>query len=94
MSRRLFRFVVILPFLFLSGKTQAQRTPHPASIPLQINGQVRYAQGGRPAELVLVGLWYLDAVGMLASAGNRLLLKQGMPTESQILFWDRCLIPL
>ena len=56
MSRRLFRFVVILPFLFLSGKTQAQRTPHPASIPLQINGQVRYAQVGRPAELVLVRL--------------------------------------
>jgi len=56
MSRRLFRFVVILPFLFLSGKTQAQRTPHPASIPLQINGQIRYAQGGRPAELVLVRL--------------------------------------
>ena len=56
MSRRLFHFVAIIPFLFLCSNTQAQRTPHPASIPLQINGQVRYAQGGRPAELVLVRL--------------------------------------
>ena len=56
MSRRLFHFVAIVPFLFLCSNTQAQRTPHPASIPLQINGQVRYAQGGRPAELVLVRL--------------------------------------
>jgi len=56
MSRRLFRFVAIISFLFFCSNAQAQRTPHPASIPLQINGQVRYAQGGRPAELVLVRL--------------------------------------
>jgi SAM-dependent methyltransferase len=37
---------------------------------------------------------YLDSVGMLASAGNRLLLKAAMPTERQILAWDRLLVPV
>ncbi len=36
---------------------------------------------------------YLDSAGMLASAGNRLLLKSAMPTEQQILAWDRLLVP-
>jgi hypothetical protein len=37
---------------------------------------------------------YLDAAGLLASAGNRLLLRQSMPTERQILAWDRLMIPI
>jgi hypothetical protein len=37
---------------------------------------------------------YLDSAGMLASSGNRLLLKQSMPTLRQILFWDRYLVPV
>jgi SAM-dependent methyltransferase len=37
--------------------------------------------------------WYLDACGFFASAANRLLLRQAMPTLSQILFWDRVLVP-
>lgn len=37
--------------------------------------------------------WYLDACGLFASAANRLLLRQAMPTLSQILFWDRVLVP-
>ena len=39
-------------------------------------------------------LIYLDSVGLLASAGNRLLLRQSMPTERQILAWDRLMIPV
>jgi len=39
-------------------------------------------------------LVYLDAAGMLASAGNRLLLRSAMPTERQILTWDRLLVPV
>lgn len=39
-------------------------------------------------------LAYLDAAGMLASAGNRLLLRSAMPTERQILTWDRMLVPV
>jgi SAM-dependent methyltransferase len=37
-------------------------------------------------------LRYLDAVGMLASTGNRLLLKQSSPSPAQIALWDRALV--
>jgi len=37
---------------------------------------------------------YLDAAGVLASLGNRLLLRQSMPTQKQILTWDRMLVPV
>ena len=47
-----------------------------------------------PPPLRLERLMYLDSVGMLASAGNRLLLRQSMPTEAQLRFWDSTLVPL
>jgi len=47
-----------------------------------------------PASLEPVSLRYLDSVGLFASLGNRMLLRQSMPTEDQILFWDRVLIPV
>jgi hypothetical protein len=47
----------------------------------------------RPPGTVLEKLIYLDSLGLLASAGNRLLLRSAMPTERQILFWDRWLVP-
>ncbi len=47
-----------------------------------------------PASFRVEKLVYLDAAGMLASAGNRLLLQRAMPTERQILTWDRLLVPL
>ena len=31
---------------------------------------------------------------MLASLGNRLLLKSAHPTVGQIQFWDKCLVPI
>jgi len=46
-----------------------------------------------PAELRESKVIYLDAAGLIASAANRLLLRQSMPTERQILTWDRLLIP-
>jgi 2-polyprenyl-3-methyl-5-hydroxy-6-metoxy-1,4-benzoquinol methylase len=46
-----------------------------------------------PAGLELRRLFYLDAVGMLLSLGNRLLLKSGSPTPAQIALWDRLFIP-
>jgi 2-polyprenyl-3-methyl-5-hydroxy-6-metoxy-1,4-benzoquinol methylase len=45
-----------------------------------------------PTGARLVELYYLDAVGLLASTANRLLLHQSMPTISQIQFWDRWLV--
>jgi hypothetical protein len=47
-----------------------------------------------PPGLRLVRLRYLDAVGMLASLGNRLILQQSMPTPKQIAFWDGILVRL
>lgn len=37
---------------------------------------------------------YLDSVGLLASLGNRLVLRRGMPTAAQIRVWDRWMVPL
>ena len=58
----------------------------------------RYTRGSlraaAPERLRIEKLVYLDAAGMLASAGNRLLLNSSMPTERQILAWDRILVPV
>jgi len=37
---------------------------------------------------------YLDSIGMLASAGNRLFLRSASPSTGQIRLWDRVLVPL
>lgn len=37
---------------------------------------------------------YFDCVGAALSLGNRLVTKDAMPTEKQILFWNRFIIPL
>jgi hypothetical protein len=39
-----------------------------------------------------VKLIYLDAVGLLASLANRILLRSPMPTRRQIAVWDRMMI--
>jgi len=47
-----------------------------------------------PTGAQLTTLAYLDCAGMLASIGNRILLKQSAPTEGQIATWDRYLVPI
>ena len=47
-----------------------------------------------PVGLDLVRLRYLDSVGLLASLSNRLLLRSAAPSQRQIRFWDRRLVPL
>ena len=47
-----------------------------------------------PASLQAVRLDYLDSIGAFASIGNKLLLRQSMPTLNQILLWDRRLVPI
>jgi SAM-dependent methyltransferase len=39
-------------------------------------------------------LFYLDACGIAASTMNKLLLRQSMPTKSQLAVWDRWIIPV
>jgi len=46
-----------------------------------------------PVELQKIDLRYLDSVGFFASLANKLFLKQDYPTEKQIFFWDRYIIP-
>ncbi len=45
-------------------------------------------------ELEIVTVRQLDSVGMIASLANRLLLSSAMPTVSQILLWDRVMVPM
>ena len=45
-------------------------------------------------QLELISLRYLDSIGMLASIANRFVLKPQMPTLSQILVWDRVMVPI
>jgi SAM-dependent methyltransferase len=47
-----------------------------------------------PAGLERVELIYLDSVGLLASTGNRLLLRRSLPSPRQIRIWDRLMVPL
>jgi hypothetical protein len=58
----------------------------------------RYTAGGlvarAPPDLKRESVFYLDSIGLLASFGNKLLLRQSLPSRSQILFWDRTLIPI
>lgn len=44
--------------------------------------------------LTRVCLRFLDSAGMLASFGNRLLLRSGIPTRGQLAVWDGGLVPV
>jgi len=46
-----------------------------------------------PDNCQLVKMIQLDSLGALTSIANRFLLHQDIPTEKQILFWDKHLIP-
>ena len=45
-----------------------------------------------PQNLKSVKLIYLDSVGLLASLGNKLILKSAAPSYKQIQFWDKTLV--
>jgi SAM-dependent methyltransferase len=47
-----------------------------------------------PPELRPLRIAYLDAVGMLASMGNRYVLGSGMPSRRQLWVWDKLMVPL
>lgn len=51
-------------------------------------------QGTGPEGLRLVELRYLDSVGLLASLGNRILLRSSSPSHGQVHFWDRFMVPI
>ncbi len=45
-------------------------------------------------EMELQQIKYLDSFGFFASLMNKLLLKQSYPSQKQVNFWDRLLIPI
>jgi hypothetical protein len=45
-----------------------------------------------PSGCTLQQMIYMDSCGMLASLGNRLLLKQSTPTLAQVRFWNSYLV--
>ncbi len=47
-----------------------------------------------PPETKLLRVRYLDSIGCLASLGNQLILRAGLPTRKQIIIWDRLMVPL
>jgi SAM-dependent methyltransferase len=49
--------------------------------------------GLTPQGVRLATAFYLDSVGLLASAANRLLLRQSLPSARQIQVWDRLMVP-
>lgn len=51
-------------------------------------------RGRGPAGMECERIFYLDSAGLLASLGNKLFLRQSLPSKAQILFWDRRLVPL
>jgi SAM-dependent methyltransferase len=50
--------------------------------------------GAPPDDVQPERFFYLDSVGMLASLGNRLLLKKSMPNPGQLKLWDSLMVPL
>ena len=58
----------------------------------------RYTKGtlarAVPASLRQERLCYLDSAGLLASLGNRLMLRSRTPNAAQIRVWDRMLVPV
>jgi SAM-dependent methyltransferase len=58
----------------------------------------RYSKRGllrlAPPQLTLVDVRMIDSFGLLASLANKLLLRSSMPSEGQVLLWDRVLVPL
>jgi SAM-dependent methyltransferase len=79
--------------IVLSPAYQALYSPFDAAI----GHYRRYTRAGlkrlTPPELVFERGFYLDSVGVLASAANLLFLKQSKPELPQIMLWDRFLVP-
>jgi ubiquinone/menaquinone biosynthesis C-methylase UbiE len=51
-------------------------------------------QSCTPPSARLEKMKYLDCVGLIASGGNKLVLRQSAPSLRQILFWDKYMVPM
>jgi len=48
----------------------------------------------QPHDMKVIGYKYFDSVGLTLNLANKYLLKSGNPKLYQILFWDRCIVPI
>jgi len=80
--------------IILSPAYQTLYSPFDAAIGHFRRYNKRSLEKAIPTNLRRRRLFYVDAVGTLASLGNKLILKSGAPTGSQIAFWDRVMIPV
>jgi SAM-dependent methyltransferase len=78
----------------LSPAHQSLYTPFDAAIGHHRRYSKKSIAALTPPGLDLVRLRYLDACGMLASLGNRLILNQSMPASRQIAVWDGVMVRL
>lgn len=47
-----------------------------------------------PENLNCIRLNYIDSVGLIATLANRFILKSKMPSQKQILVWDKFMVPI
>jgi hypothetical protein len=47
-----------------------------------------------PENLKCIKLNYIDSVGLIATLGNRFILKSKIPNKKQIMVWDKLMIPI
>lgn len=47
-----------------------------------------------PSALKIISIKYLDSLGYFAGTANRLFLRQSYPSQKQINFWDKWMIPV
>jgi SAM-dependent methyltransferase len=80
--------------IVLSPAHQRLFTPFDAAIGHFRRYNRRMLRAITPSSLRLEQLYYLDSAGLLLSSANLLLLRQSMPTKTQLAFWDRCIIPV
>jgi 2-polyprenyl-3-methyl-5-hydroxy-6-metoxy-1,4-benzoquinol methylase len=79
--------------IVMSPAHQSLFTPFDAAIGHYRRYNRRQLEALTPAGTELIGMRYLDSVGLTLTVGNRLLLRSASPTISQVQFWDRFCIP-
>jgi len=80
--------------IVLAPAHQALFSPFDAAIGHHRRYAARALARSAPAGLRLALCRMLDSCGLVASLGNRLVLRSAMPTAAQIALWDGCLVPL
>lgn len=80
--------------IILAPAHQSLFTPFDAAIGHYRRYEKSTLKAVLPNYIEVIKLIYVDCVGLLASLGNKLILKQNKPTLKQIKIWDNLMIPI